>query len=115
MFSKRSRCVVCGDEPESVSIPTEDIAEVGVTNPRGILQHGGKHWLKIARRAAYNPKNVGGSRLLRYGLCEVVGVLAKPVEQPRILDGDDGLRREVLDEFDLFIAEGTDLLTKNAE
>ena len=35
-----------------ISIPTEDVAEVGVTNPRSILQHGREYWLKVAGRAA---------------------------------------------------------------
>ena len=52
------------DEMQSIAIPTKDIAEVGITNPRSILQHGREHWLKIARRAADNLKHLGGSRLL---------------------------------------------------
>ena len=32
------------------------------------------------------------------------------VEQPRVLDGDDGLGGEVLDEFDLLVAKRTDHL-----
>ena len=32
------------------------------------------------------------------------------VEQPRILDGDDRLGGEVLDQFDLLVGEGTNLL-----
>ena len=28
------------------------------------------------------------------------------VEQPRVLDGDDGLGSEILDQFDLLIGEG---------
>jgi hypothetical protein len=32
------------------------------------------------------------------------------VEQARVLDGDDGLGREVLDQFDLLVGEGAHLL-----
>ena len=35
------------------------------------------------------------------------GALAQFVEQPRVLDGDDGLGSEVLHKCDLFIAERT--------
>ena len=41
---------------------------------------------------------------------EVSSALAQFVEQPRVLDGDDGLRGEVLDEFDLLVGEGTNFL-----
>ena len=36
---------------------------------------------------------------------------AQLVEQPRVLDRDDSLRGEVLDQVDLFVGEGADLLT----
>ena len=41
---------------------------------------------------------------------QIVGALAQLVEQPRILDGDDGLGGEVLHEIDLLVGEGADLL-----
>src|SRR5262249_56487081 len=40
---------------------------------------------------------------------------AKFVEQARVLDGDDGLRGEVLDQLDLFVGEGPNLLAINAD
>jgi hypothetical protein len=53
-------------EPAASATRTPDrrITEDGFTHPRGILQHGGEHWLKIAGRAAYNLKNLGRSSLL---------------------------------------------------
>src|SRR5580704_12273523 len=59
-----------------------------------------EHLLQIECRAADNLENVGCGRLLLQRLSEFV-------EQPRVLDGDDGLGREVLDEFDLLVSEGT--------
>ena len=35
---------------------------------------------------------------------------AQFVEQPRVLDGDDGLRGEVCDQLNLFVGEGTNFL-----
>ena len=64
MFGKGRRCIVGRDKPQGVSVPTEDVAEVGVTNPRSILQHGRKYWLKVAGGAAYNLKYFGGGSLL---------------------------------------------------
>ena len=36
------------------------------------------------------------------------------VEQPRVLDRDDGLSSEVLDQFDLLVGEWAYLLAKNS-
>jgi hypothetical protein len=41
---------------------------------------------------------------------QVRGALAQFVEQPRILDGDDGLGSEVRDQRYLFVGEGPDFL-----
>ena len=38
---------------------------------------------------------------------------AKLVEQPRVLNGDDGLRREVLDQLDLLVGERADFLAED--
>ena len=46
--------------------------------------------------------------------CKAI-VLAQFVEQPRVLDGDDGLSGEVLDQFDLLVGEGTNFLTVQGE
>ena len=37
------------------------------------------------------------------------------VEQPRVLDGDDGLGGEVLDQFDLLFGKRRHLLTKDCK
>ena len=41
---------------------------------------------------------------------KIVGALAQLVEQARVLDGDDGLRGEVLDQLDLLVGEGPHFL-----
>ena len=55
-------------------------------------------------------QHLGGRGLLLQRLGEVVGALAQFVEQPRVLDGDDGLRGEVLDQLDLLVGERPHLL-----
>ena len=45
---------MCRDNAEGLAIPTKDVAEVGVADARRILQHGCKHRLQIAGRAADN-------------------------------------------------------------
>ena len=47
-----------------------------------------------------------GRGLLLQRLRQIVGALAQLVEQPRILDGDDGLRGEVRHKLDLLVGEG---------
>ena len=42
-------------------------------------------------------------------------MLAQLVEQPRVLDGDDGLRGEVLHQLDLLFGERTDRLAVDAD
>ena len=41
-------------------------------------------------------QHLRGRGLLLQRLAQIVGALTQFVEQPRVLDGDDGLRREVL-------------------
>ena len=62
----------------------------------GVLQHGIEHRLKFARRAGDDLQHLAGGSLLLQRLAEIVGALAQFVEQPRVLDGDDGLGGEVL-------------------
>ena len=51
-----------------------------------------------------------GRGLLLQRFAEIVGALAQLVEQPRVLDGDDGLGGEVLHQLDLLVGERPDLL-----
>ena len=40
---------------------------------------------------------------------------AQLVEQPRVLDGDDGLAGEILDQLDLLVGERSDLLAVDTD
>ena len=46
---------------------------------------------------------------------QIVGALAQLVEQPRVLDGDDGLGGEVLHQLDLLVGERPHLLAVDGE
>ena len=50
-FGKGRRRIVGRNKMQGLAIPTENIAEVSVTDPHSILQHGCKDRLKITRRA----------------------------------------------------------------
>ena len=60
-------------------------------------------------------EHLGGRRLLLQRLAQIVGALAQLVEQPRILDGDDGLRGEVRHQLDLLVGKGPDLLAVDGD
>ncbi len=70
---------------------------------------------EFGRRVADDFENVGRRRLLLQRFGQIVGALAQFVEQTGILDGDDGLRREIRYQLDLLIAERLRLLAENAE
>ena len=62
-------------------------------NSVSVVEHG----LEIERRAADDLEHLGSGGLLLQRLAEIV-VLTQLVEQPRVLDGDDGLGGEVRDQ-----------------
>ena len=47
-FKKGRGRVVCCNEMQRLAIPAKYIAELTIANPGGILQHAGKHRLKVA-------------------------------------------------------------------
>ena len=67
---------------------------------RRVLQNGLEYRFEIARRRADDLEHIGGRGLLLQRLAQLV-------EQARILDGDDGLRGEILDQLDLLVRERT--------
>src|SRR4029450_5654195 len=62
-----------------------------------------QYCLQIKRRTADDLEHIGGGRLLLKGFAQLV-------QQPRVLNGDDSLGREVLQQLDLFVCEGPYLL-----
>src|SRR5262249_50058417 len=62
-----------------------------------------QHRLEVEGRAADDLEHIGSGGLLLQRLPQLA-------EQPRVLDGDDGLAREVRDQLDLFFAERSNFL-----
>ena len=83
-------------------------AELGLADARRIFQHRLEHGLQLASRTADDPEDVGGSGLLLQRFAQLV-------EQPRVLDGDDGLVGEVADQLDLLVGERPHLLSIDAD
>ena len=67
-----------------------------------------EHGLQIEGRAADDLEHIGGGGLLLQRLAQLV-------EQTGILNRDDGLLGEVLDQRDLLLIEGADLLTLDVD
>ena len=68
------------------------MTESGFADPRGVLQHGLEHGLQLTRRPTDDLEHIGGRGLL-------LERFAQLVEQPRILDSDDGLRGKIIEQI----------------
>ena len=91
------------------AIPREpDRYTVRFTKPSRQLDECIKHCLQIEGRAADDLEHVRGGGLLLQGLAQLV-------EQPSVLDGDDGLGGEVPNQLDLLFGEGAHLLSVDAD
>ena len=100
---------------ECLAVETEQGAELGLANACGVFQHGLEHGLQLAGRTADDLEHLGGRGLLLQRLAQIVGALAQLVEQPGILDRDDGLSSEVRHQLDLLVGKGAYLLAVNSD
>ena len=102
-FGICGRRVVQCNGPKRISFAEPKRAEFGLTNASCVLQHGIEHRLQLAGRARDHLQDLGGRSLLLQRFAQLV-------EQPRVLDGDDGLGGEVRQQLDLSVAKGPHLL-----
>src|SRR6185436_20022778 len=86
------------------------VAKLGVANAYGIVQHRVENRIEIAGRAGDDSQHLRGRGLLLQRFGEIVGALSQFAEQPRVLDGDDGLRGEIMEQLDLLFSERLYLL-----
>ena len=80
-----------GKQTQAFAVLALDISKLGVADADGVLQHGCKHWLKIARRTGNDLQHIRRSRLLLQRLGQVIGALAQLIQQAGVLDGDHSL------------------------
>src|SRR3974377_1900719 len=78
---------------------------VRITQARSRLDQRIQHRLKVESRAADDFEDIGSGCLLLQRFGEVVSALAQLVEQPGVLDRDDGLSGENLYQFNLLVQE----------
>ena len=93
-------------EVQGVTIPAEDISELGVADADGFGQHCFKHRLKIAGRAADDLQHLRRCSLLLQRFGKLPRALLLRLEQPHVLDGDHRLVGEGLSQLDLLVSEG---------
>src|SRR5512132_1646663 len=103
------------DVTKGVWLVQKQIAELGLADAHRFLHHGIEDGLQLAGRSGNDLQHFRGRRLLLQRLGEIVRALAQLVEQPRVLDGDDGLRSEVLEKLDLLVVERSDLLAVDVD
>src|SRR5262249_56508901 len=76
----------------------KDNSHLRFTQPCGRVDKGIEHGLQIEGRATDDLEHVGGRGLLLQRLAQLV-------EQPGILDGDDGLVGKILDQLELLFGK----------
>src|SRR5262249_61141168 len=108
VFRKRWRRVVQRGRMKPIVVTEIQCAELGLAKARRVRQHGIKDRLQFSGRTSEDTQHLGRRRLLLKRFSQLV-------EQSGILDGDDGLRGEILDQIDLLIVEGSDLLAIDSD
>src|SRR6516164_8269499 len=102
------RAAVCGDNLIFRSLLAMHRRNIGIAKLRRRFAKRVEHRLQVESRATDDLKHVGSRGLLLQRLPEFV-------QQPRILDGDDCLRGEVLHQRDLLFGKWTGLLTEDVD
>src|SRR5262249_3342792 len=102
-LSKLRRGIVIRDEVVHLTVPPKDEALLGRAKPRRAFDQSVENGLKLECRAANDLEHVSGGGLL-------LKRFAQLVEQPRVLDGDDGLTGKAFKQVDLLFGEGANLL-----
>jgi hypothetical protein len=101
-----SRLAVDSDGAEGASFQQEQVAELGLTDAGGILQHCLEHRLQLTRRTADDLQHLGTRGLLLQRLLQVAPLGLHFVEQAGVLDRDHRLVGETFQEIDLALREG---------
>ena len=88
---------------------SENIGIVGLAQARGGFHEGVEYWLQVEGRSADDLEHVARRGLVLERLLEIAGALPQFAQEPRILNGDDCLRREIFNKGYLFLGEWTHL------
>ena len=91
--------------PECGAVVEQQIAEFRFADAGRILQHRLEHRLQLAGRRTDDAQHVRRRGLLFERFGELARALLLGLEQPHVLQGDDGLVGEGGDQFDLLFGE----------
>ena len=97
--------------PRNHSVPLAESQHhvIDPTNPRGALDDGVEHRLHVRRRAADDAEHLGRCRLMLQRLAQFRIALLQFLEQPHVLDGDDGLVGKGFEKRDLLCLKTVEL------
>src|SRR5262249_21555002 len=107
VFLQFGREAITRRDAIDVAVTEEDGGPFSLAKSCRRLGKSVQHHLKIERRSANDFEHIGGGCLLLQRFTQLV-------QQPCVLDGDDGLVSESLDDFDLLLSERLDPLPRKA-
>src|SRR5262245_28000788 len=88
-------------EAQTIAKHLKDRGVMRIAQSRCGLDQRIEYFLHVERRPADDLQNIGGGRLLLESLREVALACLLRLEQPSVLDGDDGLVGEGFEKVDL--------------
>ena len=117
----RKNCAYSGRPPRmavAVNAPASSrntCPYFGLAKTAVVCQDGIEERMRVHPARTISAQHIGrcGPLLKRFG--ELLRPLPEFVEQPRVLDGDDGLGCEVLDQLDLLVGERANFLTEDRD
>src|SRR5215831_13802945 len=101
-----------GHEMNKIPVEPEHVAELSLAEFRRAPGDRVEHGLDVGRRTRDYAQYLGGCCLIFKGFLQLALTRLLGFEQPRVLDGDDGLVGEGVDEFDLAFGEGAHFFLK---
>src|SRR5262245_793349 len=95
--------------PMDLAVKPQDEAGIGAAKSSSVFDERLKHRLKIEGGSADHLKDLACRSLLFQGFSEIAVTFLQFLEQPHVLNRDDGLIGESFEESDLFFCKRTNL------
>src|SRR5262249_28952814 len=105
-FQSFSAQTMTASKVKEIAVKPHHERELATAQPHRSLGNRVEHRLDVGRRAGDHVQDLGAGRLLLERLGELARARLHLVEQPHVLDGDDGLVGEGLEQLDLLRTEG---------
>ena len=102
-------------KPKAVAFQPEYFGWSGSAQSYCGIQDCLQHRLQIEGRAADDLEHIASRGLIFERLLQITRTLLQFAKQPRVLDRNDRLRREILQERDLLVGKGPDFLAINVD